>query len=68
MPILEATAARPYDSAQRAAAALRGQLRLLAVDQGLTADWTSFDVTGPITATDAQGRPWFEYRGTLTTH
>ena len=67
VPTLEATTALPYDSRERAAAGLRAQLRLQAVDQGLIVDWTSFDVTGPTTAPDAQGRPWFEYRGTVAT-
>ncbi|MGY1829039.1 hypothetical protein ACI8AA_01275 [Geodermatophilus sp. SYSU D01180] len=57
-----AAAALPYDNRERAAAGLRGQLRLKAVAAGATPDWATFAVTGPTTHPGRhRGQVWFEW-------
>ena len=60
-----ATAALPFENRERATAGLRGRLRLLAVADGVTPDWSTLQVTGPTTSLDLRGRTWFEWTGTV---
>ncbi|WP_091112596.1 hypothetical protein [Geodermatophilus dictyosporus] len=61
MPVLSATAALPFNQPGRAAAGLRAQLRLLAIDRGLRPDWSTFTVTALDPTVDARGRAWFAW-------
>ena len=62
-----AVAALPYEHHERAAAGLRGRLRLMAADEGVTPDWSTLTVTGPTTSLDGRGRTWFEWTATVET-
>ncbi|UOY03762.1 hypothetical protein [Blastococcus sp. PRF04-17] len=74
--VYSASAVLPYQHRQGAAAGLRAELRYL-VELGYLLgrqapeecpDWTTLVVTGPTPTTDAQGREWFEYSATVTSH
>jgi len=60
-----AAAAYPYVNRERATAGLRGQLRLLAGDDGAACDWSTLLVEGPTEATGMHGRAWFEWTATV---
>jgi hypothetical protein len=65
--ILTARAAYPYVGRERAAAGLRGELRLmaLALAFGATPDWTTLAVEGPVEALGLHGRTWYEWTATV---
>ncbi len=65
VPELTATTAPPFNRPERAAAGLRAQLRLLAVDQGLWPDWFTFTVMALDPTVDARGHAWFEWTATV---
>ena len=62
---LTATAAYPYVDGDRAALALRGELRRQAAAKGMIADWSTLAVEGPQEAPGAHGRTWYEWTGTV---
>jgi hypothetical protein len=66
MPALSATTALPYDNPGRAAAGLRAQLRLLAVDRNLCPDRLTFTVMALDPVDDARGHTWFPWSATVT--
>jgi hypothetical protein len=66
VPTYEAQTALPYPHRDRATGGLRAQLRYL-LPAAVTANWTTFSVTGPIETTDFRGHTWYEYRAELTT-
>ncbi|WP_347059659.1 hypothetical protein ABC795_04225 [Blastococcus sp. HT6-30] len=63
--IYKAAAALPYDDRERATAGLRGQLRLMAVCDDATPDWTTLNVAGPTPSPGLHGRTWFEWSATV---
>jgi hypothetical protein len=63
--ILTARAAYPYVDRERAAAGLRGELRLMALADGATPDWTTLAVEGPVEALGLHGRTWYEWTATV---
>ena len=67
MPTVSATTALPYENLERATAGLRGQLRLQLLDGGDDGlpDWSTLQIAGPVTTTDARGRTWYEYAATV---
>ncbi|MGY1830150.1 hypothetical protein ACI8AA_06920 [Geodermatophilus sp. SYSU D01180] len=60
-----ATTALPYDDRDRATAGLRGQLRLMAIADGASSDWSTMVVTGPEEAVGRHGVVWFEWSATV---
>jgi hypothetical protein len=58
---VRATTALPYGNRSRAVAGLRARLQLQLQEHGMTADWTTFEVTGPTQVLDGRGRPWIQY-------
>jgi hypothetical protein len=40
-------------------------LRWKLLDLGAAPDWSTLDVSGPVTTLDGMGRPWFEYRASV---
>lgn len=57
--MLTATVAYPYLHADRAAQALRGELRDQSVVKGVRPDWSILTVQGPREAPGAHGRTWY---------
>ena len=35
------------------------------LDLGAVPDWSTLEVSGPVTMLDGMGRPWFEYRASV---
>ncbi len=65
--IYRAAAAYPYIiNAERAAAVLRGQLRLMAVAGDGSPDWSTFVVEGPTKGPELVGTTWFEWIATVS--
>ena len=63
-----ARTALPYRSEDRAAAGLRGQLRLAIADAGGSSpDWSRLHIDGPWEVPDGLGNTWFEWQATITT-
>ncbi|MGY1712516.1 hypothetical protein ACI8AC_23695 [Geodermatophilus sp. SYSU D00758] len=60
-----AAAAYPYPNRERATSALRGQLRLMALAGGGTADWSTLTVQGPRKAPGFRGVCWYEWWATV---
>jgi hypothetical protein len=60
-----AAAALRYNDRQRAAAGLRGQLRVMAATVGATADWSTLTVEGPVETHGLYGAVWFEWSATV---
>lgn len=60
-----AVTALPYDHLERATAGLRGHLRLIAADDGVTPDWSTLQVSGPTRSLDGRGHTWFEWIATV---
>jgi len=57
----------PYRSDDRAAAGLRGQLRLAIADAGGPApDWSRLRVAGPREVIDGLGNTWFEWQASIS--
>ena len=56
-----ATTSLPYEHVARATAGLRANLRYKLLDLGAAPDWSTLQVSGPVTTPDGMGRPWFEY-------
>jgi hypothetical protein len=65
--IYRAAAALPYDDRERATAGLRGQLRLTAFADGVTADWSTMVVEGPTEVVGRHDVLWFEWSGAVDT-
>ena len=63
--LYKAAAAYPYVDRERATAALRGQLRLIALAGGGRPDWSTLVVEGPIEAPGLRGRTWFEWTASV---
>ena len=62
-----ASTALPYRCDDRAAAGLRGQLRLAIADaNGSPPDWSQLQVAGPLDVLDGLGNTWFEWQATIT--
>ena len=61
----QAAAAMPYNDVERATRGLRGQLRLMALDDGGNVDWATLTVLGPIEAPGPKGSTWFEWKATV---
>jgi hypothetical protein len=40
-------------------------LRCQLLDLGAAPDWSTLEVSGPVTTLDGMGRPWFEYRASV---
>ncbi len=53
----QAAAALPYNDRVRVVADLRGQLRLMALADGATPDWSTMTVEGPVEVTGLHGAP-----------
>ena len=65
--IYRAAAAFPYDNEEQASAALRGQLRIIALAGGGIPDWSTLVVEGPLESTGFSGRrSHFEWSATLS--
>lgn len=64
--IYRAAAAYLHDNADEATAALRGQLRIMALAGGGTPDWSTLVVDGPTESTGHHGRRWYEWTATLS--
>ena len=63
--IYRAAAAYPYDNAEEATTALRGQLRIMTLAGGGIPDWSTLAVEGPTESTGLHGPPWYEWIATL---
>lgn len=63
--IFQAAAALPYNDRQRAMAGLRGQLRLMAIADGVTPNWLPMTVEGPVEVTGLHGATWYEWTATV---
>jgi hypothetical protein len=61
----KAAAALPYDDQERAGAALRGQLRIMAIAGGATPDWSTLEIAGPTEVPGWHGVSWFEWHGSI---
>lgn len=55
-----AKAGFPYLDPGRAVSGLRGQLRMLAAEEGATVDWSTLRVTGPEEVTGRHGVAWYD--------
>lgn len=64
----KATATYPYADSERAVAALRGQLRITAMNNGAAPDWSTLRVTGPTEVIGARGIVWYEWAATVDSH
>ena len=65
--IYRAAAAYPYViHAERAAAVLRGQLRLMALAGDGSPDWSTLVVEGPTKGPELGGTTWFEWIATVS--
>lgn len=53
--------------AERAIAALRGNLRVTAARDGALPDWSTLRVTGPTEVIGARGIVWWEWTATVDT-
>jgi len=62
---VSATTSLPYEHVERATAGLRAKLRYQLLDLGAAPDWSTLEVSGPVTTLDGMGRPWFEYRASV---
>jgi hypothetical protein len=62
---VSATTSLPYEHVERDTAGLRATLRHQLLDLGAAPDWSTLEVSGPVTTPDGMGRPWFEYRGSV---
>ena len=62
---LTATVEYPYVDAERAALALRAELRRQATDEGVLPDWSALAVDGPREEAGARGRRWFVWKGSV---
>ncbi len=60
-----ATMSLPYEHLERATAGLRGQLRLMAIAGGVSPDWTTLLIEGPVEAMGLHGATWYEWTATL---
>lgn len=60
-----ATASYPYVDSDRAVAALRGQLRAAAMNDGAAPDWSTLLVSGPTEVIGARGIRWYEWAATV---
>ncbi len=65
MTTYQAATALPYDDLVRATAGLRGQLRLMAIADGATPDWSTLALDGPGAAVGRHGVVWFEWSATV---
>jgi hypothetical protein len=66
--VLRAAAALPHDDRERAVAALRTQLCVMADSVGGTPDWASLAVTGPREMPGAQDGARFEWTASVVVH
>ena len=64
----KATASYPYRDSERAVAALRGELRMVAARDGAAPDWSTLRVNGPTEVIGARGVVWYEWTPTVDTH
>lgn len=64
----KARASYPYVDSERAVAALRGQLRVAAMNDGTTPDWSTLLITGPTEVIGARGIRWYEWAATVDSH
>jgi hypothetical protein len=62
---VSATTSLPYEHVERARAGLRAKLRYRLLDLGAAPDWSTLEVSGPVTTLDGMGRPWFAYRASV---
>ena len=62
---VSATTSLPFEHVERAPAGLRATLRWKPLDLGAAPDWSTLEVSGPVTTLDGMGRPWFEYRASV---
>jgi hypothetical protein len=62
---VSATPSLPYEHALRATAGLRATLPYQLLDLGAAPDWSTLEVSGPVTTLDGMGRPWFEDRASV---
>ncbi len=60
-----ASTALPYSDRGRAVAGLRGQLRLTAIADGMTPDWSTMSVEGPVEGKGLHGAIWYEWSATV---
>ncbi|SFO58039.1 hypothetical protein SAMN05660359_04479 [Geodermatophilus obscurus] len=58
------TATAPYDDRERAVAGSRGQLRLMAIADSATPDWSTMTIEGPVEVTGLHGATWYEWTAT----
>jgi hypothetical protein len=56
-----AKAALPYLHHERAVTGLRGHLRKLTAAEGVTPDWSTLRVAGPVEVIGAHGVVWYEW-------
>jgi hypothetical protein len=54
---VSATTSLSYEHVQRAWAGLRATLRYQLLDFGAAPDWSTLEVSGPVTTLDGMGRP-----------
>ena len=59
--IYRAAAALPYDDLERVTPGLCGQLRLMALADDGTPDWSTRSVEGPTETSGLHGRVWLEW-------
>ena len=64
--IYRAAAAYPYVDVKQATAALREQLRLMALAGGGTPDWSTLVLDGPSVSAAQYGEAFFEWTATLS--
>jgi hypothetical protein len=60
-----AKTALPFPDSHRAVAALRGQLRLTAMQHEAIPDWSTLRVAGPDEVIGQHGRVWYEWTATV---
>jgi len=62
---LTAQVTYPYVDPERAAMALRADLRHRAAEAGATPDWSTLSIEGPTETCSTHGRTWFGWVGTV---
>ncbi len=60
-----AATALPYSDRERATAGLRGQLRPIALADGVAPEWATLVVEGPTKTVGRHGVVWFEWVGSV---
>jgi hypothetical protein len=64
--IYRAAASYPHDNEEQASAALRGQLRIIALAGGGIPDWSTLVLEGPFESTGFGRRSCYEWSATLS--